>query len=253
MDAPIRHINFRAAGGDGDGDGLRLVGLATPFGDVTRIDNYFEGTFDERFAPGAFKRTLGQRTPVMQFDHGTHPLVGSLPLGRFVKLSESKRGLEVYAEVFDNWLTEPIRDAIRGGSINGMSIRFRPVRVSIIEADARTDGGDVELRTVEEAELFELGPVVFPAYPTTEVDMRFSGDLSNESDRRRLAEALLVASPQVGQGPTSSPEPGTTPEAGVLADRTGPADGHPDEHQPTNTTRSRAARARLIELENETR
>jgi len=196
----------------GETDGNTLVGLAVPFDSPTRIDSWAEGTFDEQFAPGSFKRSLGLRRPVLQFDHGTHPLLGSIPLGSFDRIEETKRGLEVEAPIFDNWLTEPVRDAIRGGAIDGMSIRFRALKIDITDPEARhDDDSGVELRTIREAELIELGPVVFPAYPTTEVDMRHF-DLSSQIDRRRLAEALLAGVVPVGDGSDEPSGPGTVPE-----------------------------------------
>jgi len=180
---PIAVSSFREA--DGDGDGLTLVGLAVPFNQPTRIENAIEGRFDEQFAPGAFKRTLSHKTPLLQFDHGTHPTVGSIPIGRFERLVEARDGLRVRARLYGNWLTEPVRDAIAGGSIPGMSIRFRPIQIDITDPQARAGGADVELRTITEAELIELGPVVFPAYPTTEVDVRH-----NEREHRARVARL---------------------------------------------------------------
>ena len=181
MSTFTRHIRFDA----GESDGRTLTGLAVPFLDPTRIDNPFEGTFDEQFAPGSFKRSLGLRTPKLQFDHGTHPMIGSLPIGDIRKIWETKRGLEVEAQIFEADLFAPLREAIASQAIDGMSIRFRPTKV---ESD---ESGDVELRTITEAELIELGPVIFPAYPSTTVDLRHF-DMDSKSDRRRLAEALLA-------------------------------------------------------------
>jgi hypothetical protein len=47
----------------GEGDGLTLEGYAAVFNSPTRIDSW-EGTFDEEIAPGAFARSLRERTPV---------------------------------------------------------------------------------------------------------------------------------------------------------------------------------------------
>ena len=250
MDSQIRtrHVSFRQRDDSADGDGRTLTGVAVPFNQQTRIDNWFEGTFDEQFAPGAFKRTLDHKTPVLQFDHGTHPMLGSIPVGTFRDLTETKRGLEVEAEIFNNWMTEPLRDAIRNGAIDGMSIRFRPIKVEIVDADAREDD-DVELRTITEAELIELGPVVFPAYPQTSVDLR-NIDLSNEDDRHRLAQALLSGAANTGDGPGSNGL-GTTPkEAGVPAERHDPDSFHSCNSSPQRNRRQRQIRLLELELHN---
>ena len=152
----------RAASED---DGLTLTGYAAVFNSPTRISGY-QGDFTEVVAPGAFKRSLDVLKPVMQFDHGQHPLIGSLPIAAIRKLREDERGLYVEARVFDNWLTEPLRDAIREQAIQGMSFRFSVTKDSWTKRD-----GD-QIRTLKEVKLYELGPVVHPAYADTEVSLR---------------------------------------------------------------------------------
>jgi len=228
VDVVARHLQFRA---EGKSDGRTLRGIAVPFGQITRIDNWMEGRFDEQFKRGAFRRSLGQRMPKLQFDHGTHPLFGSLPIGEFRSLTERQGGLDVEAQIFEAPLFEPLREALATDQIDGMSIRFRPLKVTITQAEQRDDGGDVELRTITEAELIELGPVMFPAYAGTSVDLRSLGDLdlTNQIDRHRLAMALLsgdALADRVGQ----PPGPGTDPvEVGAPASTAAdPGSSHSD-------------------------
>lgn len=236
----VRHMSFRAEGTDG----RTLHGLAVPFSQPTRIDNWMEGTFDEQFKRGAFKRSLGLRTPKLQFDHGTHPLIGSLPIGEFQSLKETDRGLEVVARIFEAGLFEPLREAIASEAIDGMSIRFRALRMDVVDGDARDEG--VELRTITEADLLELGPVIFPAYSGTSVDLR-SFDLDDKDARHRLAEALLAGVALGGPGAARSDGPGTASEADAPATAPGQADGHPGEIAPRRLTL--ASRARVHEME----
>lgn len=177
----------RAADG---GDGLTLSGYAAVFNSPTRIDSW-EGEFDEVIAPGAFKRTIRSGTPVMQFDHGNHPLIGSLPIANIKRLREDARGLYVEANVFDNWMTQPLRDAIREQAISGMSFRF-----SVVKDDWQPGAGknDPQLRTLREVKLYELGPVVFPAYAETSVALR--------SLQRALPD-LTIGTPEPPAAPTA--------------------------------------------------
>lgn len=168
VDDEVRTAEFefelvRSADG---GDGLTLSGYAAVFNSPTRISSW-EGDFTEVIAPGAFKRTIRNGTPVMQFDHGQHPVIGSMPIASIRRLREDARGLYVEARVFDNWMTAPLRDAIRDGAVNGMSFRFQPVRDSWDNSKK-----DNPVRTLEEVRLHELGPVVFPAYSDTSVALR---------------------------------------------------------------------------------
>ena len=198
----VRHIEFRA---EPSADGLNLDGYAAVFNEWTDIID-FEGVFRERIAPGAFKRSLGMRMPVLQFDHGQHPLIGSIPLGRITSLTEDNRGLRVRARLSDNWLVEPVRDAIRDGAITGMSFRFRVVD----DSWTRTRDGLAE-RTIREVELFEVGPVVFPAYNQTTVGVRSAAVMRSLQDpeiRAEIARMMTfgtdLASPAAPDGPASS-------------------------------------------------
>ena len=177
------------------GDGRTLEGYAAVFGADTEI-NSWEGQFVERIAPGAFAKTLSERMPVLQFDHGHDSRTGSIPIGAIKQLREDEKGLYVQARLFENPLVEPIRQAIEGGAISGMSFRFKVVR------DEWRDGEGKQLRdnemhllyspgkrgpiqrTIKEVQLFEAGPVVFPAYNDTSVGVRSVSD----EDREALIE-----------------------------------------------------------------
>lgn len=217
-----RSVPFTLArAGDGEpGDGLTLEGHAAVFGVRTWIDSW-EGSFWEQIRAGAFKKTIRERTPVMQFDHGRHPLVGSIPIGRINDLREDNKGLYVKARLSDNWLIEPVRDAIRDEAVNGMSFRFSVVREEWRDAKGKIvkdeelmdllwspgDRGPLE-RTLIELRMPELGPVVFPAYVDTDVSVRardvaevLTGD---ERMRREVRRALASSrtAPAAGDLPT---------------------------------------------------
>ena len=196
----MRQVEFRAVG---DGDGLTLEGYAAVFGEWTEIDSY-EGTFRERIQRGAFKKTISERMPVLQFDHGTHPLIGSIPLGVVTSLKEDAHGLKVTARLSDNWLVEPVRDAIRSGAITGMSFKFR-----VIQDDwTMPRGQTVPDRTIKEVALYELGPVVFPAYEQTTVGVRsreILQALTDPSVRAEMARALIGTGDEPAVEATSEP------------------------------------------------
>jgi HK97 family phage prohead protease len=165
-------------------DGRTLEGYAAVFNTPTRIDSW-EGKFDEELSRGAFSKTIDERTPVLQFDHGRDVATGSVPIGSIEALREDDHGLFVRARLHQNDRVEPIRQAIESGAIDGMSFRFRVVR------EEWDESGDVPMRTIREVELFELGPVVFPAYESTSVGVRsLLADLSTDQRDHLLTELL---------------------------------------------------------------
>lgn len=213
-----------------EGDGLTMEGYAAVFDSPTLIDSW-EGLFVETIARGAFKKTLRERTPVLQFDHGQHPLVGSLPIGVIQSAAEDERGVRVEARLADNWLVQPVRDAIASGAVNGMSYRFDVVR----EKWDYDTPDKVPVRTVLELRCAELGPVVFPAYTDTEVGVRSREIITALSDprvRADVARAALAAPDSSSSAPaTGHPDeataapPSPARDAGISDAPTGP--GHP--------------------------
>lgn len=214
-----RRYDFRLD--DAETDGLTLRGYAAVFNQVTDIIDW-RGEYQEIVRPGAFKRTLDHRTPVMQFDHGTHPVVGSIPIGSIRSIGEDAHGLHVEARLHDNWLVEPVRDAIRSGSIDGMSFAFEVV-------DDNRWGGD-GLREIREVKLYELGPVVFPAYEGTTVGVRaqqMADALIDPDLRQQIAYALLAR--DLGTSPGEPAGDGTSPDE-PASDDPGPLDAeHPED------------------------
>lgn len=204
MKAPKNNV-CRAASfelrADGDGDGFTLEGYGAVFDSPTRIDSW-EGKFDEVIARGAFAKTIKERRPVLQFDHGRDAATGSVPIGAIEEIREDDRGLFVRARLHDNARVEPIRQAIASGAIDGMSFRFRVTR------EEWNESPDVPVRTIREVELFEVGPVVFPAYAATSVGVRsLLADLTDEERAAIVAELRREVSSDAADSGTSDVNP----------------------------------------------
>lgn len=191
-------IEVRAGGGSDDGDGRNFTGYAAVFNQPTQISGW-EGTFNERMSKGAFKKTLRDRQPVMQFDHGRDTRVGSVPIGHFTDIREDDHGLAVEARLFDNPVVEPVRQAIEAKSVRGMSIKFNVTKErwrdnsgKLVKPDELGqllyepgERGPLD-REIREVRLLEAGPVVHPAYPGTSASVRSS---EGETERiERMAE-----------------------------------------------------------------
>jgi HK97 family phage prohead protease len=183
-------------------DGLTLEGYAAVFDKAARIRDQ-EGEFDEVIKPGAFRESLRERTPVLMFEHGKHPLIGSMPLGVLRHVEEDSRGLHIEARLSDNWLIQPVREAIRDGGVRGMSFRL-----VVPEGGDRWTrrSRDVELREVMRINTRELGPVVFPAYQLTTAHVRSALDCidcNTGRSRTRSAGGGGFSDAQPGNGEAS--------------------------------------------------
>lgn len=239
----LRSMPFavRAAGDGEPADGLTLDGFAAVFNRKTLIDSW-EGRFFEQIAPGSMRKSFREAPPVIQFEHGRHPLIGSMPIAELTRIEEASDpelapdgGAHVVGRLTDNWLIQPVRDAIANRSVNGMSFRFTVVREKWADATGRQirnedelqqllrrtwleDVPDEELltRTLQEMRVPELGPVVFPAYAETSVGVRSMLDRLEQlrpSELNALAERVndLTGGPARGAGRGES---GTEPSSG---------------------------------------
>ncbi|MEH3129159.1 MAG: HK97 family phage prohead protease [Mycolicibacterium neoaurum] len=205
---PFTAVRDGAADTDAD-DGRNFQGFGAMFNTPTRIDSWGEGRFDEQIAPGAFRKSLREVAPKFQFDHGRHPLFGSLPCGVITDIHEDERGLYVAARMAAATLWESLREAIASGAVDGMSFRF-----SVIREEWRDTRGklvqpeDVKrilfygeqperaplLRTLKEVRVTEVGPVVWPAYSSTSATLRThqSGSTITSSTARRRLKLLSL-------------------------------------------------------------
>jgi phage head maturation protease len=205
-------------------DGQTLDGFASVFNTLTLIDSW-EGRFYEQVLPGSMKKSFREKPPKIQFDHGRHPLIGSIPIARLITAEEASDpvlapsgGAHIVGRVFDNWLMEPVRDAIAAETIDGMSFRFSVIREAWFEADGKPIRDEEKLREIlrrswyeevpedelprrdlKELRVPEAGPVVWPAYDETSVGMRSRtitidlGRLGDREQRSALAQAVLLA------------------------------------------------------------
>lgn len=223
-EAPFALVRDVTQDGQPD-DGLTLDGYGAVFNRKTLIDSW-EGRFWENIAPGSMKRSFRDTPPKIQFDHGRHPLIGSLPIASLTSVSEDtdpvlapEGGAHIIGRLLDNWLVQPVRDAVAVGAVNGMSFRFEVVQEQWAYPDGkvirneqelmaeldRTYFGDVDddellVRTLRQLKVPEMGPVTWPAYEDTSVGVRSKlprvidlGKLGQPETRRQLARAVFLA------------------------------------------------------------
>lgn len=166
------------------GDGRTLEGYAAVFNSPAKIRD-LQGDFEETILPGAFKRSLSQRMPILQWDHGKDPRVGTVPIGAIDALSEDTKGLHVRARLFDNAVVEPVRQAIEGRAVRGMSFRFGV-------PEGGEDWPTRDRREIRDADVHELGPVAFPAYDSTSVSVRSMLAQLDSDQHRALAREFAT-------------------------------------------------------------
>jgi HK97 family phage prohead protease len=137
--------------------------------------------FVERVAPGAFAAALARPDDVRAlFNHDPNMVLGRNTAGT-LELAEDEVGLRYRLDLPDTQVGRDLAVSMQRGDVSQSSFGFRVVKQSW---ELRSDGPDI--RTIEEAELFDVSPVTYPAYPDADVAIR--------SHNRAVDEARPVKS-----------------------------------------------------------
>jgi len=135
----------------------------------------------ERVLPGAFDRAMKEDDVRSLFNHDPNMVLGRVAAGT-LSLSIDATGLRYSVTPPETAIVrEQVLLPIDRGDVSGSSFMFRVK--SVRWSDEERDGRMVEIREIQEVELFELGPVTFPAYEATTTGIR-SASMDLEEIRR---------------------------------------------------------------------
>lgn len=124
------------------------------------------GYFREKIQRGAFAKAIATCDVRALVNHDPNKLIGRTSAGT-LRMEEDEIGLRVEIDLPNNTAGRDTAEDIRLRNMQGQSFKFT---TSIDQWDW---SGDTALRTlVEVDELFDVGPVTFPAYEETSVAMR---------------------------------------------------------------------------------
>jgi len=190
-------VELRTTVEDDDGIGL-MSGHFSVFDQWTEIDSIFEGRFMERIAPGAFRKTFKENRDGIRAlaQHGKDPQIGYKPLGPVRTLEEDDTGAHYEVPLMDTSYNRDLLPGLKAG-LYGASFKFRVVQEDVNKSPERSSYNPegITERTVREAQVFEFGPVTFPAYDGATAGVRSLTDeylLGSflQADRERLAQLL---------------------------------------------------------------
>ena len=173
---------------DTDGDTVKVSGYAAVFEQETDIG----GMFREKIARGAFAEAVGRDDVVFLVNHD------GLPLARTrsgtLTIREDDHGLFIESELdTSDPDVQQIIPKMKRGDLDKMSFAFMPTKQEWDESS------DIPLRTVTEAQLFDVSVVTNPAYGGTDIGLRsleaFRSEKKATADlsaaRMRMKLALL--------------------------------------------------------------
>ena len=186
MQLERRFYPFEVRASDGDKPLISGTGIV-----YNQLSVVIWGMFREQIAPGAFTDSIAKRDVRSLCNHNT-----DYPLGRTgngtLRLSEDDAGIQ-----FENdppatsWGNDAV-ESIRRGDVTQTSFGF-----VALDDDWSLDNNEQLIRTIRKGELWEISPVVFPAYPQTEVGVREQPVLDAMPTLPAWVQAHLVGNGQL--------------------------------------------------------
>lgn len=167
---------------DNGSEGRTLHGRFAVFNRWTRISSVWEGEFMERIAPGAFAKTFEEHRDRIKvlYDHGRDPQIGNKPLGPIRALGEDTTGAAYEVDLIRASYNDDFIIPAAEAGLLGASFRFSIPEGGDewITPERSTQGNPDKLpeRTITQAEVYEFGPVTFPAYADATAGVRSGTD-----------------------------------------------------------------------------
>lgn len=161
-----------------------IAGYAAVFNSLS-CDMY---GFQEKIAPGAFKKTLQESDVRALWNHDTGIVLGRSKAGTLT-LAEDKTGLSVQINPPDS--AAAFLETMRRGDVDQMSFGFIAIR-DLWEEDRNAE---TVTRTLLEVQLVEVSVVAFPAYSDTTASVRA---IEQAKEIRSKFAAGVITAPDTG-------------------------------------------------------
>ena len=137
----------------------RIAGYAALY----NVETYSVGNFTERIQKGAFSKSIKKDDIRALFNHDSNYVLGRVK-SKTLTLEEDEKGLKYRVTPPDTTWAKDLMVSIKRGDITQNSFGFELIKE---RWQRGSDGGNV--RILEEVKLFDVSPVVFPAYSETEL------------------------------------------------------------------------------------
>jgi len=172
-----------------DDSGERVLsGYAVKWNTESRTIGLFR-KFKEQFRHGSFAESLRDNNQFALWSHDVNQPIGSVESGT-LRLSEDHIGLRFEIDLGDDPRSQQVHSDVKRGIVKGVSFGFR----NAVD-DWDDSNPDEAKRTISKAELIEVSPTPFPAYPDSEVSARGYDPLKEheqETEERNEEQAAKI-------------------------------------------------------------
>ncbi|WP_282793670.1 HK97 family phage prohead protease [Streptomyces sp. CC224B] len=167
-----------------DGDKLTMRGYAYRFGELS----HDLGGFRERIMPGAGAESLRTNDVVATYNHDNNNALGRMSAGT-LRTGEDAEGGWYEIDLPPTTVGRDLAELLKRGDVKGSSFTFR-VRDGGQRVHGELDAeSGLPIRELTSMDVVELGPVLNPAYPTTDAGLM-----------RSIAHGLGIASRSAPRG-----------------------------------------------------
>jgi HK97 family phage prohead protease len=120
--------------------------------------------------PGTFTRALKEKQDVRcLFNHDPNHLLGRTTAGT-LRMKQDDKGLSFTNDMPDTQLGRDVRTSVDRGDLDGCSFAFNVTKQTWREETE--NGKTISTREIEDVDLYDVGPVTYPAYTGTSVGAR---------------------------------------------------------------------------------
>ena len=180
-----------------EGETRTITGAIKYNEESEEMRDYWGDTFVEVISEGAFTESLSVRNVVGLWSHDTSQVLGNTKSGT-LRIQNDKNELRFELDIPSTSVGNDAWELIKRGDVDGISFGMRVTKNKW--SSEEREGGKVYKRSILNAELYEISPVAFPAYPANEVSVRSLNEFrdnekksSMEYRKRKLAIELELS------------------------------------------------------------
>ncbi|WP_172385216.1 HK97 family phage prohead protease [Streptomyces sp. MNP-20] len=149
-----------------DGETVTMRGYAYRFNELSLN----LGNFRERIVPGAGADSLRANDVVATFNHNNDNALGRMSAGT-LRTGEDAEGGWYEIDLPNTTVGRDLAELLKRGDVRGSSFTFRVNDGGQRVHDELDEESGLPIREITSMDVLELGPVLNPAYPTTDAGL----------------------------------------------------------------------------------
>ncbi|HDR5273967.1 TPA: HK97 family phage prohead protease [Bacillus thuringiensis] len=162
MTIEVREVN--------EDEGKRTISGSIKYNNESaEMRDWWGDTFVEEIAEGAFDESLKVRDVVGLWSHDTSQVLGNTK-SKTLRIENDKKELRFELDIPNTTVGNDAWELIKRGDVDGVSFGMKVTKDKW--SSEERENGKLYKRSILNAELYEISPVAFPAYPTNEVSVR---------------------------------------------------------------------------------